>query len=332
MTKPHTSGLSLIPVSDIAAQLAERAEQLCRHLLPEGRREGSEWRCGSVRGEAGKSLGVHLTGAKAGVWSDFASGEGGDLVDLVKAVTGLDTAGAIRWAKSWLGIGDVERPTPAPRAQSDRKMIERSDDSAGRTKAGRAIWQASQGAIDTLVEKPFLRSRGITIIPPPTIRYHPGLHHRLSGRTLPAMVAGVQAIDGRITGVHRTYLAPDGRGKARVQTPKMALGPIGNGAVRLGPAAPAIGLAEGIETALSVAQLFRIPCWAALGSRLDRVALPECVVEVQIFGDNGAAGHAAAEKAAVAIEQQGLRIFLRFPPEDYGDWNDFLQGRKTEAT
>ena len=70
-------------------------------------------------------------------------------------------------------------------------------------------------------------------------------------------------------------------------------------------------------------------CEACTGA--DRVAVPECVVEVQIFGDNGAAGHAAAEKATEEFEEQGRRIFLRFPPADYGDWNDFLQGRKTEA-
>ena len=60
MTKPRSGNLPLIPASDIAAQLASQAEDLCRHLLPAGRREGREWRCGSVQGEPGKSLNVHL--------------------------------------------------------------------------------------------------------------------------------------------------------------------------------------------------------------------------------------------------------------------------------
>ena len=75
-----------LPVSEISARLAERAEEVARALLPNGRRCGAEWRCGSIGGEPGGSLGVRRTGAKAGVWRDFATEEGGDLIDLVGAV------------------------------------------------------------------------------------------------------------------------------------------------------------------------------------------------------------------------------------------------------
>ena len=70
-----------IPIPEIVDRLTGNAEALCRELLPNGRREGAEWRCGSVQGEPGKSLGVHLAGAKAGIWSDFASGSKGDPLD-----------------------------------------------------------------------------------------------------------------------------------------------------------------------------------------------------------------------------------------------------------
>ena len=72
------TGLS---VSEISNLLAGHAEDICREMLPNGRRDGSEWRCGSVNGEAGDSLGIHLVGEKAGTWSDFAglTGNGGDL-------------------------------------------------------------------------------------------------------------------------------------------------------------------------------------------------------------------------------------------------------------
>ena len=85
------------------------------------------------------------------------------------------------------------------------------------------------------------------------------------------------------------------------------------------------------KTALSAMQLFQVPVWAALGSRLDRVALPECVVEVQIFGDNGERGHECAEKARKTFNEQGRRVVLRYPPAGFGDWNDFLKNQKTEA-
>ena len=308
--------------SEIAARLAERAEALCRHLLPEGRRDGAEWRCGSVKGEAGKSLGVHLNGAKAGRWADFATGEGGDLLDLIEAVLNLDTAGAIGWAKNWLGIGDNERPPPTPRpAPKAEKQDERA---AKRTEVALVIWRASRPALNTPVEK-CLRHRDITIPVPPSLRYNPSVKYAPSGLYLPCMVAAVQAPDRNVTAIHRTYIRDDGRSKAGVSTPKMALGPIGAGAVRLGPAGPVLGIAEGIETGLSAAQLFGLPVWAALSaSRLDRLWLPPEAREVHIFADNGAAGYEAAERAAKAFQAQGRRVVVRFPPEQFGDWNDAL--------
>lgn len=99
-------------MSDITAlkiMLADRALEITQKLLPNGRREGSEWRAGSVNGERGQSLGVHLTGAKAGVWSDFNSGQGGDLIDLWMACRGQDLPSALEDIRSYLG---VERPTP----------------------------------------------------------------------------------------------------------------------------------------------------------------------------------------------------------------------------
>src|SRR5262249_45443039 len=77
------------------------------HLLPAGKKDGPEWRAGSRDGEPGKSLGVHLTGQKAGVWSDFATGESGDLLDLWMAVKRIDFVAAMDEARDFLGI---ERP------------------------------------------------------------------------------------------------------------------------------------------------------------------------------------------------------------------------------
>ncbi len=74
--------------SEIAQRLADRVIDVAHHLLPSGKREGAEWRVGSVNGEKGQSLGVHLKGEKAGVWCDFSTGETGDLLDLWRAVRG----------------------------------------------------------------------------------------------------------------------------------------------------------------------------------------------------------------------------------------------------
>ena len=178
----------------------------------------------------------------------------------------------------------------------------------------------------------YLRARGITLPVPPVLQYHPNLKHSPTGLKFPAMVASVQRGDWQISAIHRTYLLPGGQGKARVRDPKMALGPLSGGAVQLGPAGPALALAEGIETALSVTQIFSIPCWAALGANMAGVELPEEAIEIQVFGDNGMAGHEAARKAAEAFKRQGRRVFLRFPPVGFGDWNDVLQGQNHEDT
>jgi hypothetical protein len=91
-------------MSEIPRLLAERAEDVCRYLLPNGVRKGREWKAGSVHGEAGESLGVVLSGDKVGVWSDFASGESGDLIGLWRACRNLEAADAFREAEAWLGI------------------------------------------------------------------------------------------------------------------------------------------------------------------------------------------------------------------------------------
>src|SRR5438874_13353518 len=97
---------------DIARALAGRIDHLVRDLLPAGHREGHEWRCGSVAGEPGDSLGVHLTGTKAGIWCDFSTGQKGDALDLVREVLGLKMATAIRWSLRWLELDNGELPNP----------------------------------------------------------------------------------------------------------------------------------------------------------------------------------------------------------------------------
>lgn len=93
----------------IKRMLADRAQSVAEMLLPNGRKEGQEWRAGSVDGEKGQSLGVHLSGQKAGVWQDFSTGEGGDLIDLWMAAKGLPLPEALDAARNWLGLS---RPEP----------------------------------------------------------------------------------------------------------------------------------------------------------------------------------------------------------------------------
>jgi twinkle protein len=100
---------------DIAQALADRAEDVAVHLLPNGKKEGHEWRAGSVDGEAGKSLGVHLSGSKAGVWKDFSTDQGGDLLDLWRVCRGLSLPEAMNETAAFVGI---HLPKPESRSYS----------------------------------------------------------------------------------------------------------------------------------------------------------------------------------------------------------------------
>lgn len=97
-------------ILEIKRLLANSAHSVAELLLPGGRKNGPEWECGSIRGEKGESLKVHLVGPKAGIWQDFANPEDtGDLLDLWSKARGISLAEAIDQARSWLGISRPER-------------------------------------------------------------------------------------------------------------------------------------------------------------------------------------------------------------------------------
>jgi twinkle protein len=98
---------------EISERLAANAASVAEYLLPAGKRSSGEWKAGSINGEAGASLSVRLTGAKAGVWKDFASGQSGDLLDLWAAVRGQSIGEALSDAKAYLGIRDTMPEKPA---------------------------------------------------------------------------------------------------------------------------------------------------------------------------------------------------------------------------
>lgn len=93
--------------AELSQRMAGDAAAIAQYLLPSGKRQSGEWVCGSLSGEEGKSLKVRLSGAKAGVWSDFATGEAGDLIDLWMAVRSLSAAEAMAEAKQYLGVVDA---------------------------------------------------------------------------------------------------------------------------------------------------------------------------------------------------------------------------------
>jgi hypothetical protein len=206
-----------------------------------------------------------------------------------------------------------------PSPEMDRGAIKRTD-------AALAIWRGARSAGETPVET-YLRSRGLTLPIPPSIRFHAGLKHP-SGGVWPAMVALVtQGADGEPIGIHRTFLASDGSTKAPVDPVKMMLGPCRGGALRLGPAGDALMVGEGIETCLAVMQATGRPTWAALStSGLRALDLPHEARDVIVLADGDDPGEAAAQDCARRWKREGRRVRIARPPQGT-DFNDLLLHR-----
>src|SRR5512139_4342565 len=94
-----------------AARALVHVENVCSHWLPDGKKSGTEWEIGDRHGTAGKSLKIHLSGTKAGMWADFSTGDkGGDLVSLVAYIDGATQGDAARRLAESLGLAVDDRP------------------------------------------------------------------------------------------------------------------------------------------------------------------------------------------------------------------------------
>jgi len=196
------------------------------------------------------------------------------------------------------------------------------------------IWDRHQKISGTKAET-YIRGRGINMPLGDQLGYIPSLKHHKSGRSLPALVARVSDEAG-FCAIQRTYLAADGSTKADVESPKMTFGPMAGGAVRLFPVSAVLGLAEGIETALSAAQLYRVPVWATLSAnRLGKIEIPETVGAIMIFADSGKVGVQEAFSAQDFYERRGLTVEVVTPGAHFGaehdDFNSVAQARYARA-
>ena len=146
------------------------------------------------------------------------------------------------------------------------------------------------------------------------------------------MVAAVQDCAGRLAGVHRTYLRPDGCGKANVDPVKKMLGACHGGAVRLSPVGTRLAVCEGIETGLSVLEARPdLAIWCSLSAaNLDQLRLPAVVEEVVLVADGDPVGLAAAYRAARRYGATGRRVRLVELPRRM-DANDVLRREAAAA-
>ena len=187
------------------------------------------------------------------------------------------------------------------------------------------IWRDAQ-PLRASPAKAYLESRGI-LAASSALRFHPRTPLGPKGRTrfLPAMIAAVSIDEGPIA-IHRTFLSTEASGKAAFEKPKRALGALGEAAVRLfAPVSGKLGLAEGVESAMSAYALTGIPVWATLGNeRFGLVSVPESVTELHLFVDHDAGGELAGSRGLAAYARDGRTIHIRKPSSRDTDWNDEL--------
>lgn len=323
-------------ISGLARRLAREAEAVCRHYLSNGRREGRYWVVGDVENNPGRSLYVRLHGpdygkGAAGKWTDAATGVHGDLLDLIGAHSRLgDVREVADEARTFLSL-----PRRDP-GSSNRNARHGMPNDADRAHAARRLWSLSRPLPGTVAEG-YLRTRHLTMLDgTEALRFHPACYHRGgdgASQQLPALIASVTDSRGLVCGVHRTWLQPDGSGKADLANPRRAMGNLLGHGVRFGfdqySADMAVG--EGIETMLSLRVILpAMPMIAALSAgHLGAVLFPDGLRRIYIAADGDGAGRHGLQRLSLRARQAGIEALTLRPM--LGDFNDDLRRQGREA-
>ena len=212
-------------------------------------------------------------------------------------------------------MAEISKPRPE---MSEQQRID----------ALRDMWKASRPIVDDDDAGRYLASRGITLPFPPTLRFVPRI--KVTGETvttLSGMIALVKNPNGDPLTLHRTYLK-DGA-KANISSPRRLMkGETPHGSyIELSPPAEAMGIAEGIETALHAQQKFGIPCWSLISADgMKAFTPPPMVKSLTIFGDHDRnfAGQAAAYALAnrLTVRNDHISVDVKIPETPGTDWAD----------
>lgn len=320
------------PATEIAHRLADQAEAVCRHYLSKGHREGRYWLVGDVRNTPGRSLYVRLAGSQdgrgvAGKWTDAATGDHGDLLDIIAIAGGYERMrDTLDEARRFLSL-----PRPEPVDDHGRHPRQRKAPT-GTPQAARRLFAASKPIAGSIVEA-YLRKRAITDVRGyDALRFHPHCYYRSSEDDppgtrpgWPAMIAAVTDLDGAITGVHRTWLDGTGPTKAPVATPRRAMGRLLGHGVRFGAAGEVMAAGEGIETMASLRSIMpAMPMIAGLSSaHLAAILFPPALRRLYVARDDDPAGNAAMATLAQRAMAAGIEVAPLSPA--LGDFNEDLR-------
>jgi len=248
-----------------------------------------------------------------GTWICTQCGAG-DGFSLVMKVLHVDFKEAVKEIKKVLGTADITKP------QAEKKISK---------ELLRKIYTESKLLITGDPVSMYLKNRGLSVTSE-KLRYHPSCYEPETHSKMPAMLATYTLPDGTAITIHRTFLTKFGN-KADIQNPKKvlpALQGMSGGAIRLfEPKDGMIAVAEGIETALAVYELTKIPTWAMVSSTLmEKFEPPKGIKYVMIFGDHDFSyvGARAAYILANNLYKKGIKTEVKIPIESGTDWLDYL--------
>ncbi|MGL4558874.1 MAG: DUF7146 domain-containing protein [Afipia sp.] len=320
--------------SELASRLGRHAEAVCKQYLSSGHRAGRYWIVGDAKNTPGRSMFVRLAGPEsgkgaAGKWTDGATGEHGDLLDVIRETLGLvDFKDVAEEARRFLAL-----PHPEPQSAPTNRTA--SPALSGSPEASRRLFAMAQPIGGTLAAT-YLNGRAITsLVGVTALRYHPRCYYKPDEHSpteiWPAMVAAVTDLEGRQTGAHRTWLAPDGSGKAPVDTPRRAMGDLLGRGVRFGVAGDVLAAGEGIETVLSPRMVLpHMPMLAALSAaHLAAILFPLTVRRLYVFRDRDPAGDGARDSLVARAMNVGIEAISVSPVCE--DFNEDLRWRGVDA-
>ncbi len=273
-------------------------------------------RCADLSGRAPRGEGscvIHLQGPRAGWGFDHATGESAGPIDLIHHSTGVSGVAMFEEAAK-----QARLDRPAPAAPSGIPRVDHSHEIA-------RIIAGCVPIVGTVAQR-YLGERGLEDPGCADLLFNDDLSDFDTKRGWCGMVAIVRNGAGEPTGgIHRTYLLDDGSAKA--PPGKKMLGHVAGGSVRLSPIGDDghLGIAEGIETALSAAAIFNVPTWAALSADgVRRWEWPASIKRVTIFADAGNAGQQAAADLAERLKSSGIATTIVSPLHG-DDFNDDLR-------
>ncbi len=312
------------PVRELARRLGENAEAVCRHYLSNGRREGHYWMVGDKGNAPGRSLYVRLVDGDgrrtAGKWTDAATGDHGDLLDIIAASCAhTNLAETLAEARRFLSLPPSGAETQGPRPRRPRRAPAGSPDAAAR------LWAASKPIAGTPV-RTYLAGRALRHVGDvPALRCHPHCYYRRSEEdgpsvkpAYPAMIAAVTDLGGSLMGVHRTWLDPHRSTKAPVAYPRRAMGHLLGHGVRFGLSGEVMAFGEGTETMLSLREIApALPLIAGLSAaHLAALEFPAPLRRLYVAREPDEAGRAAFAALAERAAPLGIDILPLDPALD----------------